>query len=77
MPKVNILGVGVDVIDTEGLHNAIAESVGQQRKDVYAYVNINAINIACVNERFRKFMNRSHVVYCEGCWVTICRHVSC
>jgi N-acetylglucosaminyldiphosphoundecaprenol N-acetyl-beta-D-mannosaminyltransferase len=66
MPKVNILGVAVDAIDTDGLHRAIAESIRQRRKDVYAYVNINAINIARSDERFRNFLNCSHIVYCDG-----------
>jgi N-acetylglucosaminyldiphosphoundecaprenol N-acetyl-beta-D-mannosaminyltransferase len=66
MPKVNILGVQVDVIDTDGLHRAIAQSIHQQRRDVYAYVNINAINIARSDERFQSFLNRAHVVYCDG-----------
>lgn len=66
MHKVDILGVQVDVIDTDGLHTAIEESVLQNRRDVYAYVNINAINIAHENERFKQFLNNSHVVYCDG-----------
>ncbi len=66
MPKVDILGVQVDVIDTPGLHEAIADSILQERRDVYAYVNINAINIALKDERFRSFLNSSRVVYCDG-----------
>ncbi len=66
MPKVDILGVHVDVIDTHGLHAAIAGSIKNQHKDTYAYVNVNAINIAQVDKRFRDFLNRSHVVYCDG-----------
>lgn len=66
MPKVNILGVDVNVIDTGGLHSAIVESVRRRRKDVYAYVNINAINIAQRDARFNAFLNRCHVVYCDG-----------
>ena len=66
MPKVDVLGVQVDVIDTDGLHKAIIESVRRKRKDVYAYVNINAINIAQNNESFRGFLNSSHTVYCDG-----------
>lgn len=66
MPKVDILGVRVDVIDTPGLHAAIAASIRQNRRDVYAYVNIHAINIARKDERFRRFLNTSHIVYCDG-----------
>ena len=66
MPKVNILGVHVDSIDTEGLHTAIADSINHRRKDIYAYVNINAINIAQKDKRFRDFLNRAYIVYCDG-----------
>lgn len=66
MRKVDILRVKVDVIDTEGLHTAIADSINQRRKDIYAYVNINAINIAQEDKRFRDFLNRTHIVYCDG-----------
>ncbi|MBX2991730.1 MAG: WecB/TagA/CpsF family glycosyltransferase [Bacteroidetes bacterium] len=66
MHKVDILGVRVDVIDTNGLHQAIEDSVRQNRRDVYSYVNINAINIAQENERFKRFLNNAHVVYCDG-----------
>ncbi|HXF99972.1 MAG TPA: WecB/TagA/CpsF family glycosyltransferase [Bacteroidota bacterium] len=66
MPKVEILGVHVDVIDADGLYQAIADSIARCGKDVFAYVNINAINIAQENERFRRFLNDAHVVYCDG-----------
>ncbi len=66
MSKVDILGVQVDVIDTEGLHRAIAESIRAGRRDVYAYVNIHAVNIARADDRFRRFLNHAHVVYCDG-----------
>lgn len=66
MHKVDILGVQVNVIDTPGLHAAIADSIRHQRRDVYAYVNINAVNIALEDERFLRFLNSSHVVYCDG-----------
>ncbi len=66
MTKVSILGVQVNSIDAEGLHLAIRNSVREGRKDVYAYTNIHAINIASVDKRFREFLNRCHVVYCDG-----------
>ena len=66
MSKVDILGVRVDVIDAEGLHRAIAESIRAGRRDVYAYVNIHAVNIARADDRFRRFLNCAHVVYCDG-----------
>jgi N-acetylglucosaminyldiphosphoundecaprenol N-acetyl-beta-D-mannosaminyltransferase len=66
MRRAEILGVQVDIIDAHGLHEAIAESIAQGGRDVYAYVNINAVNIARADERFRRFLNKAHVVYCDG-----------
>jgi N-acetylglucosaminyldiphosphoundecaprenol N-acetyl-beta-D-mannosaminyltransferase len=66
MPKVDILGVHVDSIDTDGLHEAIIRSVRERRKDVYAYINVHAINIARRDTRFRNFLNKCHIVYCDG-----------
>ena len=66
MHKADILGVKVDIIDAAGLHNAIAESIARGERDVYAYVNINAINIAYENERFKRILNSAHCVYCDG-----------
>jgi N-acetylglucosaminyldiphosphoundecaprenol N-acetyl-beta-D-mannosaminyltransferase len=66
MPKVNILGVHVDVIDREGLHREIDESICHHEKKVLAYANVNAINIARRDEKFLEFLNRSSAVYCDG-----------
>ncbi|MCZ6776961.1 MAG: WecB/TagA/CpsF family glycosyltransferase [Ignavibacteria bacterium] len=66
MSKVDILGVHVDNIDKDEVQRRIEESITQNRKDVYAYVNINAINVPRRNPRFRDILNRASVVYCDG-----------
>jgi N-acetylglucosaminyldiphosphoundecaprenol N-acetyl-beta-D-mannosaminyltransferase len=66
MPKGNILGVLLDVIDKDGLHQAIVSSVEGSRKEIYAYANIHALNLAQQLPRFKTFLNSSHVVYCDG-----------
>ena len=66
MSKVDILGVHVDNLDKDEVQRRIEESITQNRKDVYAYVNINAINVARRNARFRDILNRASVVYCDG-----------
>jgi N-acetylglucosaminyldiphosphoundecaprenol N-acetyl-beta-D-mannosaminyltransferase len=66
MPKGNILGVYLDVIDKNGLHCAIESTVAQGRKDVYAYANIHALNLAQRLQGFKAFLNSSHIVYCDG-----------
>ncbi len=66
MPKRNILGVHLDVIDKSGLHQAIGASIAGGGKDVYAYANIHAINLAQQLPRFKTFLNSAHIVYCDG-----------
>lgn len=66
MPKKTILGVDLDVIDKNGLHEAIGSSIARGGNDVYAYANIHAINLAQKLPRFKSFLNTAHVVYCDG-----------
>ncbi|MFN0158758.1 MAG: WecB/TagA/CpsF family glycosyltransferase [Bacteroidota bacterium] len=66
MPKVDILGVQVDVVDKEGLQKTLLESVRHRRKNVFAYVNVHAINLALKDGGFREFLNKAERVYCDG-----------
>jgi N-acetylglucosaminyldiphosphoundecaprenol N-acetyl-beta-D-mannosaminyltransferase len=66
MPKCDILGVKMDVLGREQLEQAIAETIRANRKDVFAYVNVHAINIAQRDARFMNILNSTHVVYCDG-----------
>jgi N-acetylglucosaminyldiphosphoundecaprenol N-acetyl-beta-D-mannosaminyltransferase len=66
MPKRDILGVHLDVIDRDGLHEGISATIDNGRQDVYAYANIHAINLAGTLPRFRDFLNSAHVLYCDG-----------
>jgi N-acetylglucosaminyldiphosphoundecaprenol N-acetyl-beta-D-mannosaminyltransferase len=66
MAKCRIAGVEVDIISKDRLQESIQESVRLQRRDVYAYVNIHAINLAQENDGFLDVLNSASVVYCDG-----------
>jgi N-acetylglucosaminyldiphosphoundecaprenol N-acetyl-beta-D-mannosaminyltransferase len=66
MDKVRILGVGIDAIEQYALEEAVVDSVRQRRKDVYAYVNVHALNIAQHDDVFREFLNSAAITYCDG-----------
>lgn len=66
MANIDILGVCVDDVDKEGLERAIVECVEKGRKEVFAYANINAINIAQWNPEFKESLNTASLVYCDG-----------
>ena len=66
MSKIDILGVQVDAIAKAGLEDAITNYVRDEAKAVLAYANINAINLARKGKEFRKFLNGSSILYCDG-----------
>jgi len=66
MSKTSILGIDIDDIDKGGLERAIVDCAEGGTKEVFAYVNVNAINIAQSNPEFRRFLNSAHVAYCDG-----------
>ena len=66
MPKVHILGVDVDDIDTPGLEEAILNSAKKDKKEIFAYANIHTINISRRNAGLRQFLNKASIVYCDG-----------
>ncbi len=66
MSKVDILGVGIDDIDTAGLERAIVNCVRKGKREIFAYANIHAMNIAGKDKKFREFLNEADIVYCDG-----------
>lgn len=67
MPEsVRILGVRVDAVDKAELLEEIAKRITLGSRGYLANVNINAINLARQDPEFRKILNDSPVVYCDG-----------
>ncbi len=66
MAECDVLGVFVDAIDQSDLEREIMESVKQDRQDVFAYVNVHAVNIAHEDTRFRHIINDARRAYCDG-----------
>ncbi len=66
MADINILGVHVDVTDKGELQKSVLASSRLQRKDVYAYVNVHAVNLAQRDANFRNFLNDALSAYCDG-----------
>ena len=66
MSKIDILGVRVDDIGGKELERAIIETVEAKKKEVFAYANVHAINLARTNGSLREFLNRAFIVYCDG-----------
>ncbi|MEI7851445.1 MAG: WecB/TagA/CpsF family glycosyltransferase [Kiritimatiellales bacterium] len=66
MDKINILGVQVDVIDQPQLLAEIDRLAAAPRPALVNNVNVHACNIAYADPEFRKILNGSEVVFCDG-----------
>ncbi len=64
--RVNILGVGIDVVPVDQLINFICQSCRAGNKVILGYVNVHALNLAYSLPWFRKFLNSSNLVFCDG-----------
>ena len=71
MGSVRVLGVRVDVIDKETLHQEISRRVRAGHKEWLANVNIQAVNLAYRDPNFRDILNRAPIVYCDGAGVRL------
>jgi N-acetylglucosaminyldiphosphoundecaprenol N-acetyl-beta-D-mannosaminyltransferase len=66
MAEYTILGVEIDDVTQEDVEGRILGSVRQNRMDVYSYVNIHAVNLACQYPRFLHVLNSAATTYCDG-----------
>ncbi len=66
MRNTGVLGVRVDALTKEGLQEALKDMVRRREKGVVAYVNVHAINLAQDDPKFREFLNKAKLVYCDG-----------
>ncbi len=65
-PRTSILGVRVDIVDWDELVRYAISTVEARDKAIISNVNVHAVNIAYQNEWFRRFINTSQVVFCDG-----------
>jgi N-acetylglucosaminyldiphosphoundecaprenol N-acetyl-beta-D-mannosaminyltransferase len=66
MANVDVLGVGVAQIDEPQLLCKVRDALAARQRSLFAYVNVNAINIACELPWFREFLNSAECTYCDG-----------
>ncbi|MBP7275541.1 MAG: WecB/TagA/CpsF family glycosyltransferase [Kiritimatiellae bacterium] len=64
--SIRLLGIRISVVDVEGVLIRIAERVGQPGCALVNNVNIRACNLAVEQPDFRRILNESAVVFCDG-----------
>lgn len=63
---VNLLGVDIDVVDTDGLRDKVVEFAAQGATRTVMYVNADCMLLARKNEEYRKVLNDADLVYADG-----------
>jgi N-acetylglucosaminyldiphosphoundecaprenol N-acetyl-beta-D-mannosaminyltransferase len=66
MANVDVLGVGVAPIDEAQLLAEVRCALANRRGSLFAYINVNAINLAHDLPWFRDFLNSAECAYCDG-----------
>lgn len=64
--EVNLLGVRIDNISVENVIGVIENSINICSKIIVSNVNVHALNLAYEIPWFRNFLNKSHLVFCDG-----------
>ena len=69
--QFKVLGIKVDPISVDQLHELISTILQQNTKAIITNVNIHAVNIAYSNRWFRDFLNSSRLTFCDGAGVML------
>ena len=69
--KINVLGVGVDPLTVEELHERMLGFVENGDHALVLHANAHGLNLACSDERLRGFFNGAQLVFCDGAGVML------
>ena len=68
---INLMGIGIDVLDTEGLRRKVVDFAGRQEAHTVMYVNADCMLIAQKNKPYQQVLNRCDLVYADGIGVVL------
>jgi N-acetylglucosaminyldiphosphoundecaprenol N-acetyl-beta-D-mannosaminyltransferase len=63
---MSILGGKVDAFSLQDCLDSIVRAIRSHQKILLTYANIHALNLAYEQPRFRSFLNRADIVFCDG-----------
>ena len=69
--KIDVLGVGVDPLTVEELHEEISRFVENGEHALVLHANVHGLNLAYRNGRLRDLFNRAPIVFCDGSGVML------
>jgi N-acetylglucosaminyldiphosphoundecaprenol N-acetyl-beta-D-mannosaminyltransferase len=73
--RVQVLGVGVDVLTVEDLHAEIGRLVREKRRGLVLNANAHCLNLCYEDPMLRTFFNGAEVVFCDGAGVMLAARI--
>jgi N-acetylglucosaminyldiphosphoundecaprenol N-acetyl-beta-D-mannosaminyltransferase len=71
----DILGIRVDDIDIDSLHEKLDEYIRIKAHALVLNVNVNCLNLAYQNQWLRQFLNGAEIVFCDGAGVILAARI--
>lgn len=71
MDKANVLGVHIALVTLNELFGIIREVISSGKRIFITHVNVTGLNIAYEQEWYRRVLNNSDLVYCDGMGVQL------
>ncbi|NLS75919.1 MAG: WecB/TagA/CpsF family glycosyltransferase [Chloroflexi bacterium] len=69
--KVRVLGIGIDPLTTDQLHERITQIIDSGRKALVLNVNVHCMNLAQRHPWLKELLNSAEVVFCDGAGVRL------
>ncbi len=69
--RVDVLGVGVDPVTVEGLHERIGRLIRRGERGLVLNANAHCLNLCYEDLELRGFLNGADVVFCDGAGVML------
>jgi N-acetylglucosaminyldiphosphoundecaprenol N-acetyl-beta-D-mannosaminyltransferase len=73
--NVVILGSRIDLVQPYEVIGFIEQRIENRRKTLLTYINIHAINLAYTDFAFRKIINNSDLIFCDGFGVKLAAEI--
>ncbi len=69
--RVDVLGVGVDPVTMEGLHEEVGRLIRDGERGLVLNANAHCLNLCYEDPELRAFLNGADVVFCDGAGVML------
>ena len=71
MDNIIVLGIRVDLISVDELHEFIASTINRGDHAIVSNVNVQAINLCQKFHWLKEFFNNSEIVFCDGAGIQL------